>query len=67
MPAEDVGGVGGYERFLQILADPSDPEHDEQVGWWGSDRFDPARFDLDETNDELKGLAWTALRRRSTR
>jgi hypothetical protein len=66
-PPEDVGGVGGYERFLEILADPSDPEHGEQVGWWGSDRFDPALFDLDETNDELKRLAWTALRRPSTR
>lgn len=59
--------MSGYERFLEILADPSDPEHDEQVEWWGSDRFDPALFDLDETDHELERLARTALRRPSTR
>ncbi|MCO1660994.1 plasmid pRiA4b ORF-3 family protein [Pseudonocardia humida] len=65
-PPEDVGGVWGYQRFLEVLADPADPEHSEHVEWWGSDRFDPTLFDLDETNDALKRLAWTALQRSST-
>jgi hypothetical protein len=28
-PPEDCGGPPGYERLLAVLADPSDPEHDE--------------------------------------
>jgi hypothetical protein len=28
-PPENVGGVSGYERFLEIIADPRDPEHIE--------------------------------------
>jgi len=58
-PPEDVGGVGGYEQFLRALADPTDPEHAERVEWWGSDRFDPALFDLGEANTALRRLTWT--------
>ena len=43
-PPEDVGGVSGYEAFLEVIADPSHPEHDEWMTWVGGD-FDPARFD----------------------
>jgi hypothetical protein len=34
-PPEDVGGVPGYERFLEILADPRHPEHRELKQWAG--------------------------------
>jgi hypothetical protein len=39
-PPEDVGGFPGYERFLNILADPDDPEHQEILDWHGG-AFDP--------------------------
>ena len=47
-PPEDVGGPHGYADFLEVLANPSDPEHDHLRGWAGpwSDRFDLATADL---------------------
>jgi hypothetical protein len=39
-PPEDVGGFPGYERFLDILVDPKDPEHQETPDWHGGP-FDP--------------------------
>ncbi len=34
-PPEDVGGVGGFERFLSIMSDPSHPDHAEARAWYG--------------------------------
>lgn len=34
-PPEDVGGVGGYLYFLDILADQSHPQHNEMKEWAG--------------------------------
>ncbi|WP_419887617.1 IS1096 element passenger TnpR family protein [Neobacillus niacini] len=28
-PPEDVGGEGGYEEYLRIMADVNDPEHED--------------------------------------
>ena len=57
-PLEDSGGLGGYERVIAALADPTHPEHEELSDWvaftlgpW--ERFDPAAFDVDEVNREL--------------
>ena len=30
-PPEDVGGTDGYVEHLRVLADPSDPEHQEAL------------------------------------
>lgn len=54
-PPEDVGGVWGYEEFLEAIRDPKHPEHEEYLGWIGGP-FDPKAFDLEETNDFL--LDW---------
>jgi hypothetical protein len=54
-PPEDVGGVWGYEGFLEAIADPSHPEHAMYVEWMGDD-FDPEAFDLDQVNERLKHL-----------
>ena len=51
-PPEDVGGAPGYQEFLQALADPDYPEHDELKQWIGGS-FDPAAFDVDEVNRRL--------------
>ena len=44
-PPEDVGGFPGFYRFVQVLADPKDPEHRELIDWHGGP-FD--RTDIDE-------------------
>lgn len=52
-PPEDVGGVWGYEEFLEAIADPENEEHDEYLEWIGGE-FDPEAFDLDEINEALR-------------
>ncbi|MEE8113674.1 MAG: plasmid pRiA4b ORF-3 family protein, partial [Nitrososphaerales archaeon] len=54
-PPEDVGGIPGYENFLQALADANYPEHDEYLEWIGGD-FDPEKFDLVEVNHILRSV-----------
>ncbi|MCL4858191.1 MAG: hypothetical protein KJZ93_02240 [Caldilineaceae bacterium] len=51
-PPDDVGGVWGYANFVEALADPNHPEHEDMVEWFG-DEFDPEAFDLDAVNQAL--------------
>ena len=51
-PPEDVGGVGGFEDFLRVTEDPSDPEHDEMVGWGWGQFYEP--FDLRSVNRRMR-------------
>ncbi|KQZ76366.1 hypothetical protein ASE06_07965 [Sphingopyxis sp. Root214] len=44
-PTEDVGGPTGYLQYLEALADPEHPEHEDLLGWG------PADFDPNEVND----------------
>nr|WP_227002717.1 plasmid pRiA4b ORF-3 family protein [Salicibibacter kimchii] len=32
-PPEDVGGEGGYENFLDIIADQHHPDHENMLAW----------------------------------
>lgn len=52
-PPEDCGGTSGFARMLEILADPSHPEHLEQSEWVGRD-YDPAAFDPSEFEENLR-------------
>jgi hypothetical protein len=63
-PPEDCGGSWGYENLLRILADPSDPEHEEMREWVEED-FDPGVFSPEKVvfSDPEKRLK--ALMRRS--
>ena len=52
-PKEDCGGVGGFERILDLKAGPLVPEDDEDreeidslMVWLGT--YDPAVFDIEE-------------------
>lgn len=54
-PPEDCGGIPGYYRLLEILADPKHPEHQEMKEWVG-EKLDPERFDLNSANSGLKQL-----------
>lgn len=54
-PPEDVGGVWGYDDFLEAIRNPDHPEHEDYLVWVGGE-FDPEEFDLDEVNEVLRGL-----------
>jgi hypothetical protein len=54
-PPEDVGGIFGYEEFLQAIRDPKHPEHETMLEWVGG-AFDPEAFDLQAVNEELAHL-----------
>jgi hypothetical protein len=51
-PPEDVGGVRGYENFLEALRDPRHDEHGDYLTWVGGE-FDPQAFDLEAVNARL--------------
>lgn len=49
-PPEDLGGLPGFELFLEAIADPSHEEHDELMRWHG------APFDQDVVDEQLRRL-----------
>jgi hypothetical protein len=57
-PPEDVGGIWGYERYLEAMENPDHPEHEMYMGWRGE--FEPEAFDLDEVNAELRKRVGTS-------
>nr|CBA32626.1 hypothetical protein Csp_D33090 [Curvibacter putative symbiont of Hydra magnipapillata] len=52
-PPEDVGGLGGYEEFLEAIRDPSHEEHDAMRRWCGGP-FDPIGFDINSANRDIR-------------
>jgi hypothetical protein len=52
-PPEDVGGIPGYEEFLEVIADPTHEEHDRFVAWAGGSS-DHGAFDLAGANALLQ-------------
>jgi hypothetical protein len=61
-PPKDSGGPGGFEYFLEVLADPKHEEHENFVRWNDGDTFDRTTFDLIEVNAALQ-----KVRQRSSR
>jgi hypothetical protein len=59
-PPEDIGGVPGYENFIETMQDANHPEHEMYAGWLESINdtrtFDPEAFDVDEVNRRLKQI-----------
>jgi hypothetical protein len=54
-PPEDCGGPWGYADFVDAVADPNHPRHEERREWVG-DEFDPEAFDPEKINKGLKAL-----------
>ena len=51
-PPEDVGGIGGYEDFLEAMANRRHPRHQEMMSWAGGG-FDPEACDIAGANGRL--------------
>jgi len=51
-PPEDVGGVSGYEGFLEAIFDSSHEDYQQMLEWAGG-RFQPEEFDLQGVNAML--------------
>jgi hypothetical protein len=62
-PPEDVGGISGYERFLEIIADKEDPEYAETIRWCGG-YFDPEWFDLAVVDKDVRNALRSTVKRR---
>src|SRR6185437_13802339 len=62
-PPEDVGGVSGYEHFLEVIGDIEDPEHADIKRWCGG-HFDPEWFDLDIVSKDVGNALKPNARRR---
>jgi hypothetical protein len=61
-PPEDVGGVSGYEEFLEVIVDPTHEEYEHYVGWAGGHFLD--EFDLEAVNKRLSRMRWPVKHRR---
>jgi hypothetical protein len=53
-PPEDVGGVGGYEEFLEIMSNPSHTEYKNMKQWVRSQWYKD--FDIDFVNRRLQNI-----------
>ncbi len=52
-PPEDVGGIWGYENFLEAIRNPKHEEHAEYLEWVDG-AFDSEAFDVEEKDADLK-------------
>ena len=55
-PLEDVGGVWGYENFLEAIQDPEHPSYDTFSDWIDIDSFDPDEMEADSIRMRLASL-----------
>ena len=62
-PPEDVGGVPGYENFLDTIFDPTNEEFKHLMSWAGGP-FQAEEFDLAAVNGILSGMRWPIRQRR---
>jgi Plasmid pRiA4b ORF-3-like protein len=61
-PPEDVGGVHGYEAFLEVIFDPKHEEYKRMVRWAGGHFVD--EFDVKAANGKLARMRWPVRHRR---
>lgn len=54
-PPEDVGGPWGYLDFLDAIANPDHPQHQDMMEWSGG-FFDPEAFDRSGINAILEEM-----------
>ena len=61
-PPEDVGGVSGYEEFLEVIVDPTHEEYEHYVGWVGGHFLDD--FNMKDVNEILAKMRWPIRHKR---
>lgn len=55
-PPEDIGGMGGYEYLIEVMADKTHDEHKDMLEWLGlndASEFKPAAFSIEEVNQRM--------------
>jgi hypothetical protein len=62
-PPEDVGGVSGYQEFLEFIFNPAHEEYEHLVGWAGGP-FRAEEFNAKAVNGVLSGMRWPVRHRR---
>jgi Plasmid pRiA4b ORF-3-like protein len=62
-PPEDVGGVSGYQEFLEAIFDPTHEEYEHMIEWAGGP-FQAEDFGLKAVNDKLSKMRWPVRHRR---
>jgi hypothetical protein len=60
-PPEDVGGIPGYEEFLEAIFDPTHEEYEQFVRWAGGHFQD--EFDMKAVNKKLSRMHWPVRHR----
>lgn len=58
-PPEDIGGVWGYQEFLETVKDKNHPEREEMMEWYGipsDETYDETATDLAVINQRLGNL-----------
>jgi hypothetical protein len=60
-PREDVGGVSGYQEFLDAITDPTHEDYERLVMWAGGHFLD--QFDVKAANETLKRMRWPVRHR----
>lgn len=60
-PPEDCGGIGGYEKLLQIMKNPEHREYEKRMKWLRG--FDPEAFNPADVmfDDSKKELGWQRI------
>lgn len=56
-PPDDCGGVGGYARLKEIMADPTHEEYSSMLDWLGGP-FDPEEFDVSAVQFDDPKARW---------
>jgi Plasmid pRiA4b ORF-3-like protein len=62
-PPEDVGGVSGYQEFLDVIFDPTHQEYEHLVRWAGGP-FQAEEFDVKAVNKTLSRMRWPIRHKR---
>jgi hypothetical protein len=62
-PPEDVGGVSGYQEFLEVIFEPGHDEFTHFRGWAGG-TFHAEEFTVMAVNDILSRMRWPIRHRR---
>ena len=58
-----MGGTSGYERFLEVIFDPTYEDYEHYMGWVGGS-FQPEEFNMGAVNETLSRMRWPLRHRR---